>query len=244
MTFLHLEYNQFTGPIPSEISNLSNLVWLNFVHNQLTGEIPESICDLNMNWSDPNNFNISEKVNLLLGASYLHGSAYCQGFPVTHFSPCQDNNPAYTYYGTLTVNDRLILKGGFAKTSDVWDGTFNPTPPLNVFEAAKVSSLDFGAKYDLNQSDKVRYTISGEFSNFRAGAEGSPWERQSQIVLGLAALMNKSAKLFVEVFRTEGFAPLNFISGSADFQPFAPGTTHSVADANSIGIVVGAQISF
>ena len=60
LTFIHLEYNQFIGPIPSEISNLSNLVWLNFVHNQLTGEIPESICDLNMNWSDPNNFNISE----------------------------------------------------------------------------------------------------------------------------------------------------------------------------------------
>ena len=60
LTFLHLEYNQFTGSIPSEISNLTNLVWLNFVHNQLTGEIPESICDLNMNWSDPNNFNISE----------------------------------------------------------------------------------------------------------------------------------------------------------------------------------------
>ena len=60
LTFIHLEYNQFIGSIPSEISNLSNLVWLNFVHNQLTGEIPESICDLNMNWSDPNNFNISE----------------------------------------------------------------------------------------------------------------------------------------------------------------------------------------
>ena len=60
LTFLHLEYNQFTGSIPSEISNLTNLVWLNFVHNQFTGEIPESICDLNMNWSDPNNFNIYE----------------------------------------------------------------------------------------------------------------------------------------------------------------------------------------
>jgi len=60
LTFIHLEYNQFIGSIPSEISNLSNLVWLNFVHNQLTGEIPGSICDLNMNWSDPNNFNISE----------------------------------------------------------------------------------------------------------------------------------------------------------------------------------------
>ncbi|SVD65432.1 uncharacterized protein METZ01_LOCUS418286, partial [marine metagenome] len=36
------------------------LVWLNFVHNQLTGEIPSSICNMDMNWSDPNNFNISE----------------------------------------------------------------------------------------------------------------------------------------------------------------------------------------
>jgi hypothetical protein len=56
--------------------------------------------------------------------------------------------------------------------------------------------------------------------------------------------MNKSAKLFVEIFRTEGFAPLNFISGSADFDPFPPGTTHSDRDANSMGIVLGAQILF
>ena len=60
LTFIHLEYNQFTGEIPAEIGNLINLVWLNFVHNQLTGEIPSSICNLDMNWSDPNNFNISE----------------------------------------------------------------------------------------------------------------------------------------------------------------------------------------
>ena len=60
LTFIHLEYNQFTGEIPAEIGNLINLVWLNFVHNQLTGEIPSSICNLDMNWSDPNNFNIFE----------------------------------------------------------------------------------------------------------------------------------------------------------------------------------------
>ena len=60
LTFIHLEYNQFTGEIPPEIGNLANLVWLNFVHNQLTGEIPSSICNLDLNWSDPNNFNISE----------------------------------------------------------------------------------------------------------------------------------------------------------------------------------------
>ena len=60
LTFLHLEYNQFTGEIPAEIGNLTNLVWLNFVHNQLTGEMPSSICNLDMNWSDPNYFNVSE----------------------------------------------------------------------------------------------------------------------------------------------------------------------------------------
>ena len=60
LTFIHLEYNQFTGEIPPELGSLNNLVWLNFVHNQLSGEIPSSICNLDMNWSDPNNFNISE----------------------------------------------------------------------------------------------------------------------------------------------------------------------------------------
>lgn len=200
-------------------------------------KINNYVADLNYS------FNIIEDVNLLIGASYLKGSAYCQDFPVTHFSSCQDNNPAYTYYGALNINNRLIVKGGFAKTTEVWKGTFNPTPPLDVFEASKVSSLDLGAKYDLNQSDKFKYTISAEFSNFRAGADGAPWERQNQIVLGFATLINNSSKLFVEVFRTDGYAPLNFISGSNDNDPFPPGTTHSLREANSMGIVVGAQIS-
>ena len=60
LTFIHLEYNQFTEAIPPEISNLTNLVWLNFVHNQLSGEIPSSICNLDLNWSNPNHFNIYE----------------------------------------------------------------------------------------------------------------------------------------------------------------------------------------
>ena len=58
LTFLHLEYNQLTGEIPPEIGNLINLIWLNLVNNLLTGEIPSSICNLDMNWSNPDNFNI------------------------------------------------------------------------------------------------------------------------------------------------------------------------------------------
>ena len=60
LTFFDLESNQFTAAIPPEISNLTNLVWLNFVHNQLSGEIPSSICNLDLNWSNPNHFNIYE----------------------------------------------------------------------------------------------------------------------------------------------------------------------------------------
>jgi hypothetical protein len=38
---------------------LTNLTWLRLNNNQLTGEIPESICDLNIDWSDYWEFNIS-----------------------------------------------------------------------------------------------------------------------------------------------------------------------------------------
>lgn len=206
------------------------------------GDVP---CKINNFVADLNySFNISEEVNLLVGASYLKGSAYCQDFPVTHFGSCKGNNPAYTYYGNLNIKNRLIVKGGFAKTTKVWKGTFNPNPPLDVFAASKVSSLDVGAKYDLNQSNKLKYTISGEFSNFITGPDGAPWERQNQIILGFATLINNSSKLFVEALRTDGYVPLNFITGSNANDPFPPGTTPSVRGANSMGIVVGAQISF
>ncbi|MEE9363431.1 MAG: hypothetical protein V3U92_12610 [Cellulophaga sp.] len=135
---------------------------------------------------------ILKKAKLYFGASYLHGSAYCQYFPVMHFSACADNNPAVTYYGKLMVKDRLALKRAFATTLKIWKGTHNPTPPLDVFKASKVTSLDLGVKYDLNKNENLKYTLSGEFSNFRAGAIGSPWERQNQIVIGFSALYKKS----------------------------------------------------
>ena len=64
----------------------------------------------------------------LLGGSYLHGTAYCQDFPVVHFDPCQDNNPAFDIYGKLTYG-ALTIKGEFARTTDEWPGTFNPDMP-------------------------------------------------------------------------------------------------------------------
>ena len=45
-TELDLGYNQLSGEIPSEIGNLTNLVYLYLYDNQLTGEIPPEVCDL------------------------------------------------------------------------------------------------------------------------------------------------------------------------------------------------------
>ncbi len=186
----------------------------------------------------------SENSFLRLGGSYLRGSAYNQDFPVTHFTDGTYNNPAYTFYGKLRLLERILLKGSFAKTLEVWEGTHNPTPPLDIFEASKVSSMDIGAKYDLNLDGKIVYALSGEFSNFISGPDGAPWERQNQWVLGFSGMINGSSKLFAELFRTEGFVPLNFISGSDPFAPFPPGETHSARDAISHGIVLGGQITF
>ncbi len=180
-------------------------------------------------------------LSLMVGGSYMHGSAYCQRFPVKHFEPCHERNPAITAYAQLEYQNKLLFKGAFAVTGKEWPGTNNPTPPLDIYKASKVSSLSLGLQYDLASKGKFQYTLSGEFSNFRAGPDEAPWERQNQMVLGLSAIYNASSKIFVEVFRTEGFTPLNFISGSLPFQPFPPGETHSENQVFSHGLVVGVQ---
>ena len=179
--------------------------------------------------------------SLTFGASYMHGSNYCQDWPIAHFQPCTENNPASTIYGRLNLGGHFTLEGAFSKTKNVWPGTYNPNEPLNQYAASKVSSLDAGLRYVFNPHSPVVYALSGEFSNFVAGAEGAPWERQNQLVFGFSAFMNNSAMLFAEVFNTQGYAPLNFISGGND--PDNPGTTHSVRDATSIGIVLGGRLT-
>ncbi|XP_047944213.1 receptor-like protein Cf-9 homolog [Salvia hispanica] len=48
MSFLIPVQNQFTGPIPSAIGNMSELAYLVLPHNKFSGEIPSSICDLRL----------------------------------------------------------------------------------------------------------------------------------------------------------------------------------------------------
>lgn len=184
-----------------------------------------------------------EESRFVIGGSYMHGSVYSHAFPVNHFDPAVIINPAWTVYGRLELGKSLLLKGGFAKTLYEWPGTFNPTPPLNIYPASKVSSIDVGARYLFKPDNRISYALSGEFSNFRAGPDGAPWERQNQIILGFSAEFEKSSRLFLELFRTDGYVPLNWLSGSEPFSPFPPGVTQSVRDAFSHGIVIGAMIT-
>ena len=183
-------------------------------------------------------FRFGRSTSVQAGASFVRGSAYCQGFPVVHFMPCESPNGAGTFYGNIYAG-RLRVIGAWAITEDPWPGTHNPVPPLNQFAAEKVSSLVGGASYVLSDNGMYSFIISGEFSNFVAGPDGSPWERQNQYILGGSLMINKSSRLFVEVFRTEGYAPLNFISGG---NLENPGATHSDRDALSHGVIFGAHI--
>ncbi|MFK7846757.1 MAG: hypothetical protein AB8G77_15760 [Rhodothermales bacterium] len=182
--------------------------------------------------------NLGQGTSVQAGASFVRGTSYCQGFPVVHFMPCDQPNGAGTFYGSAYVG-KLRLIGAWAITEDTWPGTHNPVPPLNQFAEEKVSSLVGGASYVLSDNGMYSFILSGEFSNFVAGPDGSPWERQNQYVLGGSLMINKSSKLFIEVFRTEGYAPLNFISGG---NLENPGATHSDRDARSHGIIFGGHI--
>ncbi|RIJ31211.1 hypothetical protein [Henriciella algicola] len=189
-------------------------------------------------------FNFNEADWMMLGASYQHGSAYCQNYPIFHFNPCDDNNPAWAAYAQGSIGN-LELLGEFAETTDVWPGSAVPIPtnPLSVFDAQKTRSWTVGGRYgfgDTLLSGKRDHYISLEFSKFRAGEEGAPWERQNQFVLGYSRYLIDNVNLFAEAIHVDGFAPLNFLTGGN----FPDGSTWSDNDAKTEVILIGAHTAF
>ena len=86
--------------------------------------------------------------------------------------------------------------------------------------------------------------ISVDFSQFNAGPIESPWENQDQFVVGLEMLWGKNLKCFAEYIRTDGYVPLNFISGPDPSDPNkALGTTHSSSETKSNVFLVGLRMA-
>lgn len=200
----------------------------------------------------------------MIGGSYQHGTAYCQPYPVVHFTPCQRHVPAFAAYGRVRLGGFTLL-GEYAQTTRVWDGTAVPaidprlgrpvTPPqvvwtvapnpLSVYRPVKLRSFTVGGRYafgaPLTGGTQSRNTaVSLEFSRFISGADGSPWEGQSQTVLGLSRFLSPSINLFGELIYVDGFVPLNFLSGGN----FADGSTWSDQSVNTGVALIGAQVAF
>jgi len=183
---------------------------------------------------------VSDDGSLTVGGSYIHGSAYCQGYPVVHFNPCSDNVPAWAAYGQFDLG-RLRLLGELARTTEVWPGTQVPNPanPLSQHAASRVTSFTVGGRYLLPVLERG-LNASVEYSKFIAGPEASPWNRQDQLVFGLSHRLSPSVDLGGEYIRINGFAPLNFVSGGN----FADGSTWSDRSARSDVLMLALQAAF
>ena len=85
--------------------------------------------------------------------------------------------------------------------------------------------------------------VSIEFSRFKAGDHCAPWERQDQLVTGLALMLNKNTKIFFEYINVKGYAPLNKISGDDTNSAgvTVAGTTHSLRNAMTNVLMFGIQ---
>lgn len=177
---------------------------------------------------------------VMLGASYLHGSAYCQDYPVVHFGACNVRVPAWSAYGRINAGQLEVI-GEFARTTKIWPGSHVPAPTnqLSVYPATRVTSFTAGARYVLG-NEHTNTKLSAEFSKFIAGAQDSPWHRQDQTVVGLSHQFVPGVSLFSELIRVSGFVPLNFVSGGN----FPDGSTWSERDAHSKVVMAGARLGF
>ena len=176
----------------------------------------------------------------MVGASYTHATAYCQDYPVFHFNPCDENNPAWAVYSRLSYGNFEAL-AEYAATTDVWPGTASPVPMFSQFEAVEAQAFGLGARYWMDvQGGERNFALSGEFSRFIAGDDGAPWERQDQWVFGGSYFVTDSVNLFGELIHTKGWVPLNFLSGGN----FPDGSSWSERDAETNIITLGVQAAF
>lgn len=177
--------------------------------------------------------------SVMVGASYTHASAYCQAYPVFHFNPCDDNNPAWAVYSRAELGAFELL-AEYGSTTEEWPGTASPVPFYSQFEAVKAESFTLGGRYWMNLQREDDFALSAEFSRFISGDDGAPWERQDQYVLGASYFVVPNVNLFGELIHTRGWVPLNFLSGGN----FADGTSWSESDAETNVIAVGVQAAF
>ncbi len=181
--------------------------------------------------------------SFLSGISYQHGTSYCQAYPIKHFEACEDNNPGIAVYAKY-VDDRTVVLAEYAQTLNEWPGTFNPSLPQFEAEQNTTFTLGFRRLVDLGEKD---IWLSAEFSRFKAGDDGAPWEKSDQFVLGASHFVGDSVNLFGEYVHVDGWAPLNFLSGgncAGGLNPLCVNGAWSEQGARTDVFLIGVQAAF
>lgn len=143
----------------------------------------------------------SEGQNLLVGASYIRGSAYCR--TASPSLTCDKNNAAFDAYAKLNMGN-IILQAEYAQTEHAWGA--EPGIGAATVAQEKLSTWMLGGQYR-TLFGSLPVDLSLEFSRTEAGPSSAEWDEQDQVVLGIATYLSSSVKLFGEVIHTRGYAP-------------------------------------
>ena len=124
---IDLSNNSLSGFIPNQIGDLTNLVVFKILNNEITGYIPDSFCELNLNFGDTNRVNLTS-------------NRLCPMYPTCVTDYVGDQ--LTTGCGDLSIGYETLPEG--FKLYDAYPNPFNPSTVIS---------------YELETDTHVRVTI-------------------------------------------------------------------------------------
>ncbi len=168
-----------------------------------------------------------DEQSLLVGGSYLYSSMYNSS--IAHhpdhpsFGPSRETplsrNGVWDIYAEATWRDTRL---GVEHTR-----TIEPFPATDF----DISATTIQAAQDFYLAG-MPTTVSASYGIGRHGEDGTPWEKQTQFILGIETDVTPNFSLSAEWVRNEGFVPLINI------------TRVSNADVQADAFVIGGKINF
>ncbi|QDT01602.1 hypothetical protein [Adhaeretor mobilis] len=147
---------------------------------------------------------IAESSRLQLGSSFLLGTIY-DGNVAEHLDPAVsgETNSAYDINALLQVG-QWSFAGEFVSTVDDWPVTNHPVRAYKTEAAYDTCLFETPSRLSVSWSEGIQ------------GDEGTEFEFNNQLVLGLGMQVSPHALLTAEYVRSIGFAPLLGITTVSD----------------------------